>query len=750
MSSVQRKWTEESYAVITETTAGSAPRHNELISFVRYQLGKMGARNEHHKFEDLCRALSRQRITRNIVTATGPVSAGGDQGRDFETFISFVGDSLQDVGIFLGIEQRELIAFCCTLQSSGLPSKIRADIEKIFDSPENAPSVIIYFTVADMSVAVRHRLADEVRGRWGARLEVIDGNSLSELLVDPECLWIATEYLSLSRDLLEPGRPADAVHELMLTGDIIVRPIESLDPIRDLGLHSPLQIDVWQGLPPYVARAVDGHLDELIGRGGLIVVEGNSASGKTRTAYEAVRRSMDKLGERPIIIPKDGVSLRKLISSGYQLGGSIIWLDDLERFIAPGGLDEGIIRLFGSDASVLFIATLRSRAKAAMSQAGGSTGRSVAAVYRAVMAGAKTVRVDRRLNKKERSRAYRLAADLRIRTALEMAESTGFAEYMAAAPSALERWQDGKDGANEIGAALISAAVDYRRAGYSSPIPRAWLEATFKAYLDSRIRNRVTVEDVEAGFSWAVDLIHGASSCLELMGDDMYSPFDYLVDYAQEQSERAPGKRSTFQSLANIPDDIWHELADRIQVDDPSFMSCVSMASLSPHPMLTYVYRHEILKGEFCADSLSDPGTLLNFARSCMNAGMCIACQAVRLQVDLVPMLKMLLEGFSSIPQGDEPTAVQIDCLSALFSMGENSNLEGRTSPLRVAAEKFSPDEWRKLGEFMVGNGMDFAGRQWIALADSMEGKRASWPVSLKKAEAFYIRGDWPDSTTPA
>lgn len=733
MSSGRQKSTKGIHVVTTQATEGSAPRQHEILAFVRYQLGKMGARNEHHKFEDLCRALSRQRITRNIATATGPVSAGGDQGRDFETFISYAGGNLQDVGIFFGLEENEPIAFCCTLQSSGLPAKIRSDVEKIFDSPHRAPSVIIYFTVADVSVAARHRLAGEVSERWGARIEVIDGNSLSELLMDPECLWMATEYLGLSRELLEPGRTASAIHELMLTGDVIVRPMESLDPIRDLGLHPPLQIDVWHGLPPYVARAVDGRLDELMGRGGLVVIEGNSASGKTRTAYEAVLRSMDKFGERPIVIPKDGISLRKLISSGYQLDGSVIWLDDLERYIAPGGLDEGIIRLFGSDTGVLFIATLRSRAKAAMSQAGGSTGRSLASVFQAVMAGAKTVRVDRRLNKKERNRARHLAADLRIRTALDMAESTGFAEYIAAAPSSLERWQDGKDGANEIGAALISAAVDFRRAGYLSPIPRAWLEATFKSYLDERIRNRVRVEEVEEGFSWAVELIHGASSCLEVVGDELYAPFDYLVDHAQERSERESGKRSAFQSLANIPDDLWHELADRIEIDDPSFMSCVSMASLSPHPMLTYVYRHEVLKGATVVDSLSDSGTLLNFVRSCMDARMCIVCQAVRLKVDLVPILRVLLAGFSSIREDDEPTAEQIDCVSALFSMGDGSDLKSAESPLHAAASNFSPDEWRELGEFMIRNDMDFPGRQWIAFADSMEGKRAS---------CFYIRMD--------
>lgn len=744
MSGEQWRRAQEGDAQASQVTDASVPRQDELLSFVRYQLGKMGARNEHHRFEDLCRALSRQRITRNILNATGPVSSGGDQGRDFETFVSYTGNNLQDIGIFLGVEEEQLMAFCCTLQVSGILRKIRSDVEKIFSGPEGRPSIIFYFTVADVSVAARHRLAVEVSERWGARIEVIDGNSLSELLVDPECLWIATEYLHLSPELLGSGKPAGMIRELLVTGDIIVRPIEGLDPIRDLGIHPPLQIDEWQGLPPYVARAVDARLDELIGRGGLVVVEGNSAAGKTRTAFEAVLRSRDKLGERPIIIPKDGASLRRLISSGYQLDGAIVWLDDLERFIGLGGLDEGIIRLFGSEAGVLFVATLRSRAKAAMAQAGGSTGRSLASIYRAVMAGAETVRVDRRLNKKERGRALYLAADLRIRVALEMAESVGLAEYIAAAPSALERWRDGQDGASEVGAALISAAVDFRRAGYSSAIPRPWLEAVFRAYLDDRIRNRVTVEDVEEGFSWAVELIHGASSCLELLGDGLYAPFDYLVDYVQGQSENGSNGKVRFQNLKNIPDGLWHELADRIPIDDPSFMSCVSMASLSPHPGLEYVYRKVILDGSIPVNSLKDPGTLLNFVRSCMDARLCIVCQAMRLEIDLKPVLGALMGEFAGIREEGEPTAAQVECVVALSSMGEGSDLQGSESPLHEAAAHFPTEQWRQLGEFMVRNGLDFAGRCWIAFADMREGKKASWPVSFEKAQGIYVGNNWP------
>jgi hypothetical protein len=38
--------------------------------------------NEHHAFERLCGEFVRERICTNVVTATGAVSASGDQRRD--------------------------------------------------------------------------------------------------------------------------------------------------------------------------------------------------------------------------------------------------------------------------------------------------------------------------------------------------------------------------------------------------------------------------------------------------------------------------------------------------------------------------------------------------------------------------------------------------------------------------------------------------------------------------------------------
>jgi hypothetical protein len=58
----------------------------EAGKLIRFALSELAAENAHHDFEHLCRHLTRRKICPNIIPATGPVSGGGDQGADFETY----------------------------------------------------------------------------------------------------------------------------------------------------------------------------------------------------------------------------------------------------------------------------------------------------------------------------------------------------------------------------------------------------------------------------------------------------------------------------------------------------------------------------------------------------------------------------------------------------------------------------------------------------------------------------------------
>ena len=59
-------------------------------------------------------------------------------------------------------------------------------------------------------------------------------------------------------------------------------------------------------MTPYVPRAFDTALDRAVLAGGLVVLEGESVSGKTRSAYEAIRWTVP---DRRLIVPSDEQSL---------------------------------------------------------------------------------------------------------------------------------------------------------------------------------------------------------------------------------------------------------------------------------------------------------------------------------------------------------------------------------------------------------------------------------------------------------
>jgi hypothetical protein len=85
---------------------------------------------------------------------------------------------------------------------------------------------------------------------------------------------------------------------------------------------------------PYVARAwVDEQLDAALAECRFVLVVGKSKSGKTRTAFEAIRRNSS---EAALIIPKaQAGSLSRLLDLDPPVpvddNPVVVWLDDLDR-----------------------------------------------------------------------------------------------------------------------------------------------------------------------------------------------------------------------------------------------------------------------------------------------------------------------------------------------------------------------------------------------------------------------------------
>ena len=180
----------------------------EVATQIRFALSQMPVENAHHAFEQLCRHLTKQFICSNVLPATGPVSAGGDQGRDFETFRSYLRDELGPTGAFLGLVSEETIAFVCTTQSENLTGKLRSDIEKVCSSGHPVHEIRA-FTLASVPVGARHALETETQETHNVRLELHDAESIADLLARPAGFWIAEHFLSLPAEIRPDPSPDD-------------------------------------------------------------------------------------------------------------------------------------------------------------------------------------------------------------------------------------------------------------------------------------------------------------------------------------------------------------------------------------------------------------------------------------------------------------------------------------------------------------------------------------------------------------
>lgn len=181
----------------------------ELKRFIKFHLQDLGGQNGHHEFEHMCRAISTRRIASNIVPATGPVSAGGDQGRDFETFRTYLATGLNGTSGFLALASSDVLAFACTLQKDGLGTKIKDDVKSICTQGTHVDAVY-YFATGSLPVATRHRLQDEARDAYQVRLEILDGEAVAAFLAEPDLYWIANEYLHLPLEMAPAPPPEEA------------------------------------------------------------------------------------------------------------------------------------------------------------------------------------------------------------------------------------------------------------------------------------------------------------------------------------------------------------------------------------------------------------------------------------------------------------------------------------------------------------------------------------------------------------
>ncbi|MGW5768781.1 hypothetical protein ACWEVY_06495 [Streptomyces longwoodensis] len=186
----------------------SVPTVSQLQQFIRFGLDTLGERNAHHDFETLSLAVARRRIASNLLPATGPVSAGGDQGRDAESYFTRLRSEAPEASAFARLASSETIVLACTIQRRNIAQKIRSDIASIC-STGTPVQRIAYFTVAPVPVSTRHTIQDQARTDFHVAVDIFDSLWLAQELAEPDLFPLAETYLQVPSEFAPPPDGTD-------------------------------------------------------------------------------------------------------------------------------------------------------------------------------------------------------------------------------------------------------------------------------------------------------------------------------------------------------------------------------------------------------------------------------------------------------------------------------------------------------------------------------------------------------------
>ncbi|MFG1614618.1 tetratricopeptide repeat protein [Nonomuraea wenchangensis] len=327
---------------------------------------------------------------------------------------------------------------------------------------------------------------------------------------------------------------------LVLPSGLLPKVSDLKDPVR-LGVHPSISLpgSPTAEPPAYVPRDVDEEVRKRLASGGFVLLVGDSTAGKSRTAYEAVRAT---LPDHVLIAPHDRNALLAAIESCVRLKRSVLWLSDLEHYIGHGGLTrEHVGRILGEGGHRVIVATLRAAERARLTSTPASPDSAVRAAGREIQEAleqAHPIYLLRMFSVAELERAQARNWDSRISSALKRADQYGIAEYLASGPELQRLLEDAWDiGVNPRGAALVAAAIDCRRAGYTSSLARPLLNDLHTAYLEEKGGQRLHPESLEEAWSWATRSRRATTALLSPVpdaGDGSVAVFDYLVDLKQQ------------------------------------------------------------------------------------------------------------------------------------------------------------------------------------------------------------------------
>ncbi|MFD3592357.1 caspase domain-containing protein [Nocardia sp. NPDC058640] len=269
------------------------------------------------------------------------------------------------------------------------------------------------------------------------------------------------------------------------------------------------------------------------GENQLVLVTGPSKSGKTRTAFEMLRKAIpDALLVEPVPGRVDAVAHHPAVRD--SMTPVAVWLDDLHRYLThdnpiTNAQIHAIARRLGP---TVFIATIRTERYAELLSGITEPTRET----RLLLERARTIEL--------RPTCDDAAEDQRARLLYPKRDlSRGLAAHLAGAPALLTWYRS----AEPIETTLVRVAIDWVRVGRPDPIPESVLiELTVEALAQDYAELEPTAQEIRDGLRKVrnAPAANGRVAALTTHPQPgqnrAYTPFDYLVaaDDGQEGEPR--------------------------------------------------------------------------------------------------------------------------------------------------------------------------------------------------------------------
>lgn len=383
---------------------------------------------------------------------------------------------------------------------------------------------------------------------------------------------------------------------------------EKLPAAQPVTAWDPFALDIWRvlslpgltgssaglsELPPYVPRdhdkEIDAQLTDAVTR--MIVVTGDSCTGKSRSLYEALHRHKE-IRCWEMRYPAGPDQLLQLLTSGQMPPRTVLWLNDLEQFLMPAEGERvagALLELLRdpSAAPVTVAATLWPEHWDTLSQEPEDGAPAPYPLTRQLL-----TRQSRRVRVADKFsgtslRGLASVSDPRLVEAARMAgETKEVIQTLAGGPYLIDRYlvPGGKSQEVAFPRAVILAAIDARRLGLATDLPRRFLEQAALGYLDPETRLDAPSDWLDLGIRYAARSHRGVRALGPARWDtdrtgqaDAYRLHDYLAQH---------GTRLREEEL--IPASFWEAASRSADLAGPMYLQLAQEA----HRRLLYVYAY--------------------------------------------------------------------------------------------------------------------------------------------------------------